>query len=75
MQKELWPQDGEGLFLVLRIPVIKVLAKDKYFRHDRLLFKENKLCMPNCSMGELLVRKAYESELLRYLGCAQTLDN
>ena len=37
----------------------KVLAKDRFFRHDGVLFKENKLCMPNCSMRELLVREAY----------------
>jgi hypothetical protein len=28
----------------------KVSAKDKYFRHDGFLFKENKLCEPNCSL-------------------------
>ena len=36
----------------------KVSAKDRFFRHDRFLFKENKLCVPHCSLRELLVRKA-----------------
>jgi hypothetical protein len=34
----------------------KVSAKDRFFRHDGFLFKENKLCVPNCSLHELLVR-------------------
>ena len=28
----------------------KVSAKDKYFRHDGILFKENKLCVLSCSL-------------------------
>ena len=31
----------------------------KFYKHDGYLFKENKLCVPNCSMCELLVREAY----------------
>ena len=34
----------------------KVSAKDRFFRHDGFLFKENKLCLPNCFLRELLVR-------------------
>jgi len=37
----------------------KVSAKDKYFRHDGFLFKENKLYVPNYSLRELLVREAH----------------
>ena len=37
----------------------KVSAKDKFFRHDGFLFKENKLCVPNNFLRELLVREAY----------------
>ena len=37
----------------------KVSTKDRFFRHDGFLFKENKLCVPNCSMCELLVREAH----------------
>jgi hypothetical protein len=49
------------------------LAKDKFFRHDGFLFKKNRLCMPNCFMRELLVRKAYERGLIRHFGIAKTL--
>ena len=37
----------------------KVSTKDKYFRHDGFLFKENKLCVPNCSLRDLLMREAH----------------
>ena len=34
-------------------------AFGKFFKHDGYLFKESKLCVPNCSMRELLVRKGH----------------
>jgi len=52
----------------------KVLAMDKYFRHDGFLFKENKLCVPNCSLRELLVRKAHEGGLIGHFGITKTLE-
>jgi len=45
----------------------KVSAKGKYFRHDGFLFKENKLCVPNCSLHELLVREAHGGGLMGIL--------
>jgi Fe-S cluster biosynthesis and repair protein YggX len=35
------------------------VAFGKFYKHDGYLFKERKLCMPSCSMRELLVRKAH----------------
>ena len=32
-------------------------AFGKFYKYDGYLFKENKLCAPNCSMRELLVRE------------------
>ena len=52
----------------------KVSAKDKYFRHDGFLFKENKLCVPNCLLRELLVRKAHGGGLMGHFGITKTLE-
>jgi hypothetical protein len=49
-------------------------AKDRFFRHDGFLFKENKLCVPNCSLRELLVREAHGCNLMGHFGIAKTLD-
>ena len=32
---------------------------DKFFRHDGFLFRENKLCIHNCSIWDLLVRESH----------------
>jgi hypothetical protein len=37
-------------------------------------FKENKLCVPNCSLHELLVREAHGGGLMGHFGIAKTLD-
>ncbi|CAL9078821.1 unnamed protein product, partial [Musa textilis] len=47
---------------------------DKFFRRDCFLFKENKLCVPQCSIRELLVREAHSGGLMRYFGVRKTLD-
>jgi len=52
----------------------KVLAMDKYFRHDGFLFKENKLCVPNCSLRELLVREAHGGGLTGHFRITKTLE-
>ena len=51
----------------------KVSAKDKYFRHDGFLFKEYKLCVPNCSLRELLVREAHGGGFMGHFGITKTL--
>jgi hypothetical protein len=52
----------------------KVSAKDKYFRHDGFLFKKNKICVPNCSLREWLVREAHGGGLMGHFGIAKTLE-
>ena len=52
----------------------KVSAKDWFFRHDGFLFKENKLCVPNCFLRELLVEEAHGGGLMWHFGISKTLD-
>ncbi|XP_031377624.1 uncharacterized protein LOC116193034, partial [Punica granatum] len=45
----------------------------KFFRHDDFLFRENKLCVPNCSLRELLVQESHGGGLMGHFGVAKTL--
>jgi hypothetical protein len=47
---------------------------DKFYKHDGYLFKESKLCVPSCSMRELLVREAHGGGLMGHFGVKKTLD-
>ena len=49
-------------------------AFGKFYNHDGYLFKENKLCVPNCSMHELLVREAHGGGLMGHFGVRKTLE-
>uniref|UniRef100_A0A2N9ERQ8 Reverse transcriptase domain-containing protein n=1 Tax=Fagus sylvatica TaxID=28930 RepID=A0A2N9ERQ8_FAGSY len=49
-------------------------AFGKFYKHDGYLFKESKLCVPSCSMHELLVREAYGGGLMGHFGVKKTLD-
>lgn len=69
--KELYLDDHD--FNVI-YDIRKVSAKDKYFRHDGFLFKENKLCVSNCSLRELLVREAHGGGLMGHFGTTKTLE-
>ena len=48
-------------------------AYDKFFRHEGFLFRENKLCIPNCSIRDLLVRESHGGGLMGHFGVAKTL--
>ncbi|XP_019056297.1 PREDICTED: LOW QUALITY PROTEIN: uncharacterized protein LOC109116034 [Tarenaya hassleriana] len=42
-------------------------------RHDGFLFRKNKLCIPHCSLRDLLVREAHSGGLMGHFGVAKTL--
>ena len=45
----------------------------KFYKNDGYLFKENNLCVPNCSMCELLVCEAHGRGLMGHFGVRKTL--
>ena len=47
---------------------------EKFYKHDGYLFRGNKLCVPNCSMRELLVHEAHGGELMGHFGVRKTLE-
>jgi hypothetical protein len=49
------------------------IASGKFFRLDGFLFRENKLCVPNCSMKELLEQESHGGGLMGHFGVAKTL--
>ena len=48
-------------------------AFSKFYQHDGFLFRENRLCIPVCSMRELLVREAHGGGLMGHFGITKTL--
>ncbi|XP_019058301.1 PREDICTED: uncharacterized protein LOC109116762 [Tarenaya hassleriana] len=48
-------------------------ACGEYFIHDGFLFRKNKLCIPHCSLRDLLVREAHSGGLMGHFGVAKTL--
>jgi hypothetical protein len=49
------------------------IASGKFFRLDGFLFRENKLCVPNCFTRELLVLESHGGGLMGHFGVAKTL--
>uniref|UniRef100_A0A2N9H665 Integrase catalytic domain-containing protein n=1 Tax=Fagus sylvatica TaxID=28930 RepID=A0A2N9H665_FAGSY len=49
-------------------------AFGKFYRLDGYFFRENRLCVPNSSMRELLVHEAHGGGLMGHFGVRKTLD-
>ena len=49
-------------------------AFDKFYRHDGFLFKGSKLCVPKCSIRELLVLESHCGGLMGHFGVHKTYD-
>jgi len=49
-------------------------AINEYVRHNGYLFKEKRLCVPQCSIRELLVREAHEGGLMGHFGVVKILE-
>ncbi|KAL4348662.1 hypothetical protein GQ457_17G008650 [Hibiscus cannabinus] len=49
-------------------------AVGKFYRHDGYLFKENRICIPQGSMRDILLREAHEGGLMGHFGVTKTLQ-
>ncbi|XP_062093905.1 uncharacterized protein LOC133799933 [Humulus lupulus] len=48
-------------------------AEGMFYRHGGFLFREHRLCVPNCSLRDLLVRESHGGGLMGHFGVATTL--
>ena len=69
--KELYANDDD---LASVYGACEKAAFGKFYRLDGYLFRENKLCVPNSSMCELLVCKAHGGGLMGHFGVRKTLE-
>ncbi|KAK8979721.1 hypothetical protein V6N11_027756 [Hibiscus sabdariffa] len=49
-------------------------AVGKFYRHDGYLFKENRICIPQGSMRDIMLREAHEGGLMGHFGVTKTLQ-
>ena len=69
--KELYPLDQD---FSEECACCEKSAHDKFFKHDWFWFRENKLCIPNCSIMDLLVRESHGGGLIGHFRVAKTLE-
>ena len=48
-------------------------CEGKFYRFEGFLFRENKLCVPSCSLRDLLVKESHGGGLMGHFGIAKTL--
>jgi len=49
-------------------------AYNGFVKHEGILFKGNKLCIPQCSIRELLTKEAHEGGSMGHFGVTKTLE-
>ncbi|XP_058006772.1 uncharacterized protein LOC131182140 [Hevea brasiliensis] len=71
-----WSEFIEGFPYVIQYKQGKenVVADALSRRHNGFLFRENKLCVPKCSIRELLVKESHVGGLMGHFGVAKTLE-
>ena len=69
--KQMYPYDFE---FVEVFNACTKFSTNEYFRNNGYLFKEKRLCVPKCSIKDLLVREAHEGGLMEYFGVQKTFD-
>ena len=69
--KELYASDSDFASVFM---ACEKSAFNKFYKHEGFLFKENKLCIPSCSLRELLIREAHSGGLMGHFGILKTLD-
>jgi len=50
------------------------VSQKGYYRHNDYLFKEKRICVPKCSIRDLLVREAHEGGLMGHFGVKKNLE-
>ena len=70
MIKELYTCDSD--FTEIFVACTKS-AFGKFYLHEGFLFRANRLCIPVCSMRELLVKEAHGGGLMGHFGIAKTI--
>ncbi|KAH9792663.1 hypothetical protein KPL71_004221 [Citrus sinensis] len=68
--KELYTDDHD---FSVEYQACEKITIGKYFRHDGYLFWENKLCVPNYSLRDFLVRESHGGGLMGHFGVVKTL--
>ena len=63
--REMYLHDAE--FFEMHTACEKV-SQNGYYRHNDYLFKEKRLCVPKCSIRDLLVRETHKGSLMGHFG-------
>ena len=69
--KDLYASDPDFSFVFI---ACEEGAFNKFYRHEGFLFRKKGLCVPQCSMRELLLRESHSRGLMGHFGVTKTLD-